>query len=131
MPRHRPRLGQGLEALVSPARNQPLAEPAVNTPLPDQPVQAVANTITWEYAVLTAPKPKRGRRPGCRVSVLPGDLLRKPARRKLRGIPPMVALGVLGAGGWELAAIRGHRYILKRAVCSSATGAGLRSRYLA
>ena len=131
MPRHRPRLGQGLEALVSPARNQPLAEPTVTAPSPEQPVQAVGDVVAWEYAILAARKPKRGRRPDCWISILPGDLLHKPARRKRRGGPPMGARGALGAGGWELTAVRGRRYVLKRAVCTSPNGAGLRPLYLA
>jgi hypothetical protein len=48
------------------------------------------------------------------VTILSGDLLQKPSRKKLPRIPQLVALGVLGAGGWELVSVRGRTYFLKR-----------------
>jgi hypothetical protein len=128
MPRHRPRLGQGLEALVSPLRIDPPAE----APQPLPPAASVPSfaPVAWEYALLTALKGKRGRDRGSVVTVAPGELLGRPARRKLRGVPALVALGVLGSGGWELVSVQGLAYVLRRPVISRGGDAGLRSRYL-
>lgn len=132
MPRHRPRLGQGLEALVSPLRTDPPAEPAELPPPPEIPVPVSPRPLltAWEYAFVQRAGRRKARR-GCRVTVLSGDLVRKPRRRRLRGLTPLAALGVLGANGWELVAIRGRKYVLKRPELSSAPGGGLRVRYLA
>jgi hypothetical protein len=129
MPRHRPGLGQGLEALVSPYRPEQPADPAEISRLPEP---APTFAVAWEYAVLSPRKPpRRRRRKDCRVTLLSADLLRKPRRRTLRGITPLVALGVLGASGWELVALRGRAYILKRPACTGASRAGLPARNLA
>ena len=107
MPRHRPGLGQGLQALVAPIRAEEDAPPPprLPTPAPLPPPSA------WEYAVL---RPRGRKRKDSSVTILSGDLLQKPSRKKLPRIPQLVALGVLGAGGWELVSVRGRTYFLKR-----------------
>lgn len=131
MPRHRPRLGQGLEALVSPVRHDPSDEPAELSRLADPtPTSQPPRPTAWEYALI-APIRRKRRRAACRITVLSGDLLRKPERHRLRGIAPLVALGLLGAGGWELVALHGRSYILKRPAPALPPQAGLRLRYLA
>jgi len=107
MPRHRPGLGQGLQALVAPIRAEEDAPPPrLPTPVPLVPA-------AWEYAVL---RPRGKKRKDSSVTVLSGDLLQKPSRKKLPRISQLVALGVLGASGWELVSIRGRTYFLKRPV---------------
>jgi hypothetical protein len=108
MPRHRPGLGQGLQALVAPIRAEQEPPPAR---LPT-PTLAAAPT-RWEYAILR----RRGkRRRDSTVTILSGDLLQRPSKKKLPRITQLVALGVLGAGGWELVSVRGKTYFLKRAL---------------
>lgn len=131
MPRHRPRLGQGLEALVSPARHDAPEESAeLSRPPGTAPAGQHPQVTAWEY-VLLAPVRRKRRRSACRLTVLPGDLLRKPERYRIRGITPLVALGLLGAGGWELVGVRGRSYILKRPARALPQQGGLRLRYLA
>lgn len=131
MPRHRPRLGQGLEALVSPVRHDPPEDPAELSRLADPtPTGPPPRHTAWEYAVV-APIGRKRRRAACRITLLAGDILRQPERHRLRGMTPLVALGILGAGGWELVAISGRSYILKRPAPTALAAAGLRLRYLA
>jgi hypothetical protein len=100
-------LGQGLQALVAPIRAEEDAPPPrLPTPVPLPPA-------SWEYAVL---RPRGKKRKDSSVTLLSGDLLQKPSRKKLPRISQLVALGVLGASGWELVSIRGRTYFLKRPV---------------
>lgn len=100
MPRPRSRLGQGLEALVPPLRDTPsiatfsrsAAEPVVPR---------------WEVATL---RPRRGR---SWLTVAPSGVLEKPRRQKLKA-STLLALGALGAAGWELVALSGKTFYLKR-----------------
>lgn len=112
MPRHRPGLGQGLQALVAPIRAEEDAPP----PRLPTPAPTPATPAAWEYAVL---RPRGKKRKDSSVTVLSGDLLQKPNRKKLPRISQLVALGVLGASGWELVSIRGRTYFLKRPVAAS------------
>ena len=106
MPRHRPGLGQGLSALVAPIRAD-----ETDVPPPRLPTPAPLPPASWEYAVL---RPRGKKRKDSSVTILSGDLLQKPSRKKLPRISQLVALGVLGAGGWELVSVRGRTYFLKR-----------------
>lgn len=99
MPRPRTGLGQGLEALVSPPRGSSIASFSRNAESP---------ALSWEVAVL-----QRTRRRRCRLSVAPAAVLQKPERRVLK-TSTMLALGALGASGWELTAVSGGRFYLKR-----------------
>lgn len=108
MPRHRPGLGQGLQALVAPIRAEDPVPARLPTPAPVAPPPA-----SWEYAIL---RPRGKKRKDSTVTVLSGDLLQRPSRKKLPRITQLVALGVLGAGGWELVSVRGRTYFLKRPV---------------
>ncbi|WP_322796630.1 hypothetical protein [Tepidiforma sp.] len=96
MPRHRPGLGQGLEALVAPT---PPANPA---PVATPPVR------DWEYAAL------RRRRRSTVIETAGSDPLAGITRRRVRGLPLISVLGLLGAAGWELAGRDGKRLLLKR-----------------
>ncbi len=95
MPRPRAGLGQGLEALVPPLREAPIAPFA-------------RPSTAWEFAVL-----RRIRKSRCRLTVAPQAILQRPDRRTLK-MPTVLALGALGAAGWELVAVQGDRYYLKR-----------------
>ncbi|MCC6958783.1 MAG: hypothetical protein IT301_02955 [Dehalococcoidia bacterium] len=95
MPRPRTGLGQGLEALVPPLREAPIAAFA----------QA---TTAWEFAVL-----RRIRKTRCRLTIAPSALLQRPDRRMLK-TSLILALGAMGAAGWELTAINDDRYYFKR-----------------
>ncbi len=111
MARPRSGLGHGLEALVSsrdwndPA--SPSAPPDKTEPAHPLPIPA----IQWEVATLV----QRGRK-GRRLFL---STLRRRAshglkRRRLRGVSLLAALNALGADGWELVAIEGRRFYLKR-----------------
>ncbi|MEO8539673.1 MAG: hypothetical protein ABI577_08025 [bacterium] len=104
MPRPRTGLGQGLEALVSSSR-----EPAPTISNFARPAETPA-PARWEVAVL-----RRQRKRLCRVTFAPSELLQKPKRRKVK-TTSILALGALGAAGWELTAMRGNRFYLKRPV---------------
>ncbi|HMO54760.1 MAG TPA: hypothetical protein PJ994_09670 [Tepidiformaceae bacterium] len=106
MPRHRPGLGQGLQALVAPIRAEEDAPPLI----PTAPVTTAA-PAHWQYAVLRSRGKKRK---DSTVTILSGDLLQRPSRKKLPRISQLVALGVLGASGWELVSVRKRTYFLKR-----------------
>jgi hypothetical protein len=106
MPRHRPGLGQGLQALVAPIR----AEEDAPALIPTSPAP-IAPPIHWQYAVL---RPRGKKRKDSSVTILSGDLLQKPSRKRLPRITRLVALGVLGASGWELVSVRKRTYFLKR-----------------
>lgn len=111
MPRHRPGLGQGLSALVAPLRAEEEPPPArLPTPTPAR----VAPTV-WEYAIVRPKGKGKRKRKNSAVTVLSGDLLQRPSKKKLPRISQLVALGVLGANGWELVAVRKKTYFLKRA----------------
>jgi len=107
MPRPRTGLGQGLEALVPPLREDP--KPFAHVSRPAQAVVAGP----WEVATL---EKRRGRRSGCTFTIAPAGILKKPRRRKLRGVSTLLALGALGAAGWELTAVSGKVFYLKRPV---------------
>ena len=98
MPRTRSGLGQGLEALVPPLREQPTIATFTRT--------AVA-PVVWEVATLR----KRKRR--CVLTVAPTGILQKPKRQKLKA-STLLALGALGASGWELVSLSGRTFYLKR-----------------
>lgn len=106
MPRHRPGLGQGLQALVAPIRAEEDSPPL----LPSVPLSA-APSAQWQYAVL---RPRGKKRKDSTVTILSGDLLQKPSRKRLPRINQLVALGVLGGSGWELVSVRKRTYFLKR-----------------
>lgn len=99
MPRPRSRLGQGLEALVPPLRE----------------TASIANfsrtgseaPLAWEVATL------RRRKRRCLLTIAPAGVLEKPRRQKLRA-STLLALGALGAAGWELTALSGKTFYLKR-----------------
>ena len=99
MPRTRSGLGQGLEALVPPLREQPTIAAFTRT--------AVAPTA-WEVATL------RRRKRRCVFTVAPSGILEKTKKRKLKA-SSLLALGALGASGWELVALSGRTFYLKRA----------------
>lgn len=98
MPRPRTGLGQGLEALVPPLR-EPSIAPSTN---------ADYASAAWEVAVL-----RKTRRRRCRLTIAPSSILQTPERRTLKS-STMLALGALGAAGWELTAVAGDRFYLKR-----------------
>lgn len=108
MPRHRPGLGQGLAALVAPLRAEEETPPA-RLPTP----QLAPAPATWQYAIV---RPKGKKKKDSVVTVLSGDLLQRPSKKKLPRISQLVALGVLGANGWELVSVRKKTYFLKRQV---------------
>jgi hypothetical protein len=111
MPRHRPGLGQGLQALVAPIRAEEDPPPLIPTaPIPAAP------PAQWQYAVL---RPRGKRRKDSTVTILSGDLLQRPSRKRLPRISQLVALGVLGTSGWELVSVRKRTYFLKRSTPAS------------
>lgn len=99
MPRPRSRLGQGLEALVPPLRETP-AITNISSRNADAPP-------TWEVATL------RRRKGRCFLTVAPTGVLQKPKRQKLKA-STLLSLGALGAAGWELVAMSGKTFYLKR-----------------
>lgn len=103
MPRPRTGLGQGLEALVPPLRESTSAFASIH-PTPEPPPR------TWEVATL-----RKHRKRQCELTIAPSGLLRKARRRKLKA-STLLALGALGASGWELVAINGRSFYLKRPV---------------
>lgn len=107
MPRPRTGLGQGLEALVPPLRESSGASIASFARTNDAPA------VQWEVAVL-----RKDRRRRCRLTVAPSAVLQKPQRRLLK-TSTMLALGALGAAGWELTAVSGGKFYLKRPVSAS------------
>lgn len=98
MPRPRTGLGQGLEALVPPLRKSPVA-PFTNATNAD---------AVWEVAVL-----RKTRRRRCRLTIAPSSIL-QPAECRTLKASTMLALGALGAAGWELTTVAGDRFYLKR-----------------
>jgi hypothetical protein len=94
MPRQRPGLGQGLAALVAPARTDLASPPAA--------------TVAWEYATVIR---KRKR---TIVEVADGDPVRGMSHHRVRGLPVVALLGLLGTSGWELVGVSGRRLYLKR-----------------
>ncbi len=97
MPPQRPGLEQGLAALVGPGGGADRAG-------------GPRGGTAWEYAAIV-----RGQR-GLRIEVGGGDPLRGYRRRRIRGMRLVALLGLLGAAGWELVAVEGRRFYLKRAV---------------
>ena len=104
MPRPRTGLGQGLEALVPPQRESSIASFARHTDTP---------AVQWEVAVL-----RKDRRRRCHLTFAPSAVLEKPRQRLLK-TSTMLALGALGAAGWELTAVSGGKFYLKRPVVST------------
>ena len=100
MPRPRSRLGQGLEALVPPLRDSSSIAAFARTP-------PAARLPAWEVATL------RRRKGRCWLTVAPAGVLQKPRRQKLKA-SSLLALGALGAEGWELTALSGQTFFLKR-----------------
>ena len=100
MPRPRTGLGQGLEALVSPSRESGSAISRFA-----RPEEAA---VQWEVAVLRKLRKRR-----CRLVVAPSAVLEKPGRQVLK-TSTMLALGALGAAGWELTAVSRGKFYLKR-----------------
>ena len=100
MPRPRSRLGQGLEALVPPLRETSSIATFTRTP-------AAAQPQAWEIATL------RRRKGRCWLTVAPAGVLDRPKRQKLKA-STLLALGALGAAGWELTALSGKTFFLKR-----------------
>ncbi len=103
MPRPRTGLGQGLEALVSSARENAPSFSSISR-APD------AAALQWEVAVL-----RKDRRRRCHLTIAPAAVLQKPERRVLK-TSTMLALGALGAAGWELTAVSAGKFYLKRPV---------------
>lgn len=101
MPRPRTGLGQGLEALVPPLRESAAAIASIH---------AAPAPLTWQVATLRRRKKRK-----CELTVAPTGLLKKPKRRKLKA-SSLLALGALGAAGWELVAMNGRTFYLKRPV---------------
>lgn len=101
MPRPRTGLGQGLEALVSPAR-----EP--NSAISSFSRAEEAPAIQWEVAVLRKLRKRR-----CKLTVAPSAVLQRPVRQVLK-TSTLLALGALGAAGWELTAVSRGKFYLKR-----------------
>ncbi|MGB4862575.1 MAG: hypothetical protein WBO97_08955 [Tepidiformaceae bacterium] len=101
MPRTRTGLGQGLEALVPPLREPSIATVPRANPVP---------MLTWEVATLE----KRGKR-RCVLTVAPSALLKRRKRRKLKA-SALLTLGALGNEGWELVALSGRKFFLKRPI---------------
>jgi hypothetical protein len=99
MPRPRSRLGQGLEALVPPLRDSATIASFARTSTEAPPA--------WEIATL------RRRKRRCLLTVAPSGVLEKPRRQKLKA-STLLALGALGAAGWELTALSGKTFYLKR-----------------
>lgn len=104
MPRPRTGLGQGLEALVPPPRESASASIASFSRTSE------AAAVQWEVAVL-----EKRRRRRCRLTIAPIAVLQKPRRQVLK-TSTMLALGALGAAGWELTAVTGGKFYLKRPV---------------
>ena len=100
MPRPRSGLGQGLEALVPPLRESASIASFA---------RASAAPTTWEVATL-----RKGKRRRCVLTIAPGGVLETPRRQKLKA-STLLALGALGAAGWELIALSGKTFYLKRA----------------
>jgi hypothetical protein len=103
MPRPRTGLGQGLEALVPPLRDS-------GSPIASIRPSTDAVTVTWEIGTLR--KRRRGR---CVFTVAPSNILQEPRTQKLKS-STLLALGALGASGWELTALDGRTFYLKRPV---------------
>lgn len=103
MPRSRPGLGQGLEALVPPLRDAPSIASFTRPAAPP----------TWEVATL-----RRRRKGRCVFAIAPTALLDKAKRRKVKA-SLLLTLGALGAAGWELTALSGGTFYLKRPVAAS------------
>ena len=103
MPRPRTGLGQGLEALVPSLRENSPGIASFNRP--------AAAPVLWEVAVLRRERKKRR----CRFTIAASELLKEPQRRRIK-TNTLLALGALGAAGWELTAIRGGKFYLKRIV---------------
>ena len=103
MPRPRTGLGQGLEALVPPLRESASAFASIHA-------SAEPSAITWEVATL-----RKRRKRQCEVVIAPAGLLKKPKTRKIKA-STLLALGALGAAGWELVALNGRTFYLKRPV---------------
>ena len=105
MPRPRTGLGQGLEALVPPLRDTGSSIASIRP-------SAEAIPVTWEFGTL-----RKRRRGQCVFTVAPSNLLQEPRRQQLKS-STLLALGALGASGWELTALRGRTFYLKRPVIS-------------
>ena len=106
MPRTKPGLGQGLDALMA-ARSRAGSAPHQLTPV----ATVTLSDPRWEFAVLAVPRNKKRR---LRLRVSHPDPAVVPRTRRLRRVPAWTALGVLGAEGWELVAVQGRRYYFKR-----------------
>ena len=99
MPRTRSGLGQGLEALVPPLRE---TSTIATFARPASSAQAA-----WQVATL------RRRKRRCLLTIAPAGVLDRPKRQKLKA-SSLLALGALGAAGWELVALSGSTFFLKR-----------------
>jgi hypothetical protein len=100
MPRPRTGLGQGLEALVPPIREPNSAISRFS--------RSEDGAVQWEVAVLRKLRKRR-----CRLVVAPSAVLEKPAHQVLK-TSTLLALGALGAAGWELTAVSRGKFYLKR-----------------
>lgn len=103
MPRPRSGLGQGLEALVPPLRESPSIATFG---------RAATQPAAWEVATLRRRKKRR-----CLLTIAPASILQKPKRQKLKA-SSLLTLGALGAAGWELTALSGNTFFLKRPVAA-------------
>ncbi len=106
MPRPRSRLGQGLEALVPPLRE--------TSTIATFSRSAAPAPQAWEIATL------RRRKGRCWLTIAPAGVLDRPKRQKLKA-STLLALGALGAAGWELTALSGKTFFLKRPAPESAS----------
>ena len=118
MPRPKYGLGHGLDALVTSSERPtgwPESEPT-DRGAAAKPTRATTFFATWEYAALArSRRRKKGRsRLSLRISH-PGSSVR-PRKQKIRGVSQWTALGILGADGWELVAVRQRSFLLKRIV---------------
>ena len=100
MPRTRSGLGQGLEALVPPLREQSTIATFA---------RASVSPAAWQVATL------RRRKGRCVLTIAPAGILKKTKKQKLKA-SSLLALGALGASGWELVALSGKTFYLKRPV---------------
>ena len=73
---------------------------------------AATQPAAWEVATLRRRKKRR-----CLLTIAPASILQKPKRQKLKA-SSLLTLGALGAAGWELTALSGNTFYLKRPVAA-------------
>jgi hypothetical protein len=93
----------------------PPAPESAHTIAPFSRPEAGARPLTWQFAMLRRTGKRR-----CQLEVAPASLLKRGKRQVIKAAP-LLALGSLGGAGWELVAIRGKRFYLKRPAAAAAT----------